>query len=100
MPSAQAKKKADRKKAQEKERMAKLLGKKAADDDLESEARGGTPVSQDPVEDLVEDLSLLNSRATAGVLSSHGLSADIHIHNFSMTFHGKVSYRSCPSTLC
>lgn len=70
--------------------MAKLLGKKAADDDLESEARGGTPVSQDPVEDLVEDLSLLNSRATAGVLSSHGLSADIHIHNFSMTFHGKV----------
>merc|ERR1712226_1052447 len=32
----------------------------------------------------------LNQRGTSGVLSSHPLSADIHIHNFSMTFHGKV----------
>ena len=44
------------------------------------------------VEDVQEDLARLNARGTAGVLSSHALSADVHIHNFSMTFHGKVSY--------
>ena len=45
----------------------------------------------DQVADEVEkvNLSELNARGTAGVLSSPALSADVHIHNFSMTFHGK-----------
>jgi hypothetical protein len=37
-----------------------------------------------------EEMAKLNMRGTTGVLASNMLSADIHIHNFSMTFHGKV----------
>jgi len=84
MPSAQQKKRAEKKKQAEKERMAKKNNKKidenAEDADVEKLA--------DEVEEV--DLASLNARGTAGVLASHSLSADIHIHNFSMTFHGKV----------
>ena len=84
MPSAQQKKRAEKKKQAEKERMAKKNNKKidenAEDADVEKLA--------DEVEEV--DLASLNARGTAGVLASHSLSDDIHIHNFSMTFHGKV----------
>ena len=84
MPSAQQKKRAEKKKQAEKERMAKKNNKKidenAEDADVEKLA--------EEVEEV--DLASLNARGTAGVLASHSLSADIHIHNFSMTFHGKV----------
>ena len=45
----------------------------------------------DEVTDKMEkvDMAELNARGTAGVLSSPILSADVHIHNFSMTFHGR-----------
>jgi len=84
MPSAQQKKRAEKKKQAEKERMAKLNNKKndgADDGDAEVDK-----VAAD-VEEI--DLANLNARGTSGVLASHSLSADIHIHNFSMTFHGK-----------
>lgn len=83
MPSAQAKKRAERKKQQEKERMAKATGKKEEDGE-------DTPAEEAQIEEITQDVSMLNQRGTSGVLSSHPLSADIHIHNFSMTFHGKV----------
>ena len=87
MPSAQQKKRAEKKKQAEKERMAKKNNKKI-DEDADAE-----------VEKLAEeveegDLASLNARGTAGVLASHSLSADIHIHNFSMTFHGKVCWNN------
>lgn len=85
MPSAQALKRAAKKKQQEKERMAKQNGKKVDTTAAESTSQG-----KEEIEEISADLKNLNSRATAGVLSSHPLSADIHIHNFSMTFHGKV----------
>lgn len=83
MPSAQQKKRAEKKKQAEKERMAKLNNKK--NDNAEDEEVNKLA---EEVEDV--DLASLNARGTAGVLASHSLSADIHIHNFSMTFHGKV----------
>ena len=87
MPSAQQKKRAEKKKQAERERMAKKNNKKVED----------TPEGDDEVDKLAEevedvDLASLNARGTAGVLASHALSADIHIHNFSMTFHGKVGF--------
>ena len=85
MPSAQAKKRAERKKQQEKERMAKATGKKEEDGE-------DTPAEEAQIEEITQDVSMLNQRGTSGVLSSHPLSADIHIHNFSMTFHGKVRF--------
>ena len=88
MPSAQQKKRAEKKKQAEKERMAKKNNKK---DDAEGAADAEVDKIADEVEDV--DLASLNARGTAGVLASHALSADIHIHNFSMTFHGKVIYR-------
>lgn len=84
MPSAQAKKRAEAKKKAEKDRMAKKTGKK------EEEKEEEKPKVDAGVEDVTEDMANLNQRGTSGVLSSHPLSADIHIHNFSMTFHGKV----------
>ena len=87
MPSAQAKKRAEAKKKAEKERMAKKTGKKEEE-----------KVEEKPevaVEEVTEDLAKLNQRGTSGVLSSHPLSADIHIHNFSMTFHGRVGAFEC-----
>jgi len=84
MPSAQQKKRAEKKKQAEKERMAKKNNKK---DDAEGAADAEVDKIADEVEDI--DLASLNARGTAGVLASHALSADIHIHNFSMTFHGK-----------
>ena len=88
MPSAQQKKRAEKKKQAERERMAKKNNKKVED----------TPEGDDEVDKLAEeveevDLASLNARGTAGVLASHALSADIHIHNFSMTFHGKVGFQ-------
>jgi len=62
--------------------MAKKNNKKESDEpenDVEKVA--------EKVEEV--DLEELNARATAGVLSSPLLSADVHIHNFSMTFHGR-----------
>ena len=85
MPSAQAKKRAERKKQQEKERMAKQTGKKE-----EENSEQPAVEEQKAVDDVAVDLAKLNARGTSGVLSSHPLSADVHIHNFSMTFHGKV----------
>ena len=92
MPSAQQKKRAEKKKQAEKERMAKKNNKKVED----------TPEGDAEVDKLAEeveevDLASLNARGTAGVLASHALSADIHIHNFSMTFHGKVCPQKSPS---
>ena len=83
MPSAQQKKRAEKKKQAEKERMAKKNNKKI-DEDADAEVEK----LAEEVEEV--DLASLNARGTAGVLASHSLSADIHIHNFSMTFHGKV----------
>ena len=85
MPSAQQKKRAEKKKQAEKERMAKKNNKKI--DDTE-DADAEVEKLAEEVEEV--DLASLNARGTAGVLASHALSADIHIHNFSMTFHGKV----------
>jgi len=84
MPSAQQKKRAEKKKQAEKERMAKKNNKKI--DDTE-DADAEVEKLAEEVEEV--DLASLNARGTAGVLASHALSADIHIHNFSMTFHGK-----------
>ena len=94
MPSAQQKKRAEKKKQAERERMAKKNNKKVEDN----------PEGDDEVDKLAEeveevDLASLNARGTAGVLASHALSADIHIHNFSMTFHGKVKFRVSSSGL-
>ena len=86
MPSAQQKKRAEKKKQAEKERMAKKNNKKI--DDTE-DADAEVEKLAEEVEEV--DLASLNARGTAGVLASHALSADIHIHNFSMTFHGKVN---------
>lgn len=85
MPSAQQKKRAEKKKQAEKERMAKKNNKKI-DEDADAEVEK----LAEEVEEV--DLASLNARGTAGVLASHSLSADIHIHNFSMTFHGKVCW--------
>jgi len=65
--------------------MAKKNNKKATDEPEE------TGSNVDEVADKLEktDLAELNARGTAGVLSSPILSADVHIHNFSMTFHGR-----------
>lgn len=84
MPSAQQKKRADKKKQADKERMAKKNNKKI-DDTVDEDAE----VKQLAEEVEEVDLSNLNARGTTGVLTSHSMSADIHIHNFSMTFHGK-----------
>ena len=83
MPSAQQKKRAEKKKQAEKERMAKKNNKKEDDD---------ATAAVEEVAEEVDDINIaeLNQRATAGVLASHELSADVHIHNFSMTYHGKV----------
>ena len=86
MPSAQQKKRAEKKKQAEKERMAKKNNKKI--DENAEDADADVEKLSDEVEEV--DLASLNARGTAGVLASHSLSADIHIHNFSMTFHGKV----------
>ena len=86
MPSAQQKKRAEKKKQAEKERMAKKNNKKI--DENAEDADADVEKLADEVEEV--DLASLNARGTAGVLASHSLSADIHIHNFSMTFHGKV----------
>lgn len=85
MPSAQQKKRAEKKKQAEKERMA-LKNNKKIDENADAEV--------DKLAEEVEevDIASLNARGTAGVLASHSLSADIHIHNFSMTFHGKVCW--------
>ena len=85
MPSAQQKKRAEKKKQAEKERMAKKNNKKI---DENGDADAEVEKLAEEVEEV--DLASLNARGTAGVLASHSLSADIHIHNFSMTFHGKV----------
>lgn len=87
MPSAQQKKRAEKKKQAEKERMAKKNNKKI-DEDADAEVEK----LAEEVEEV--DLASLNARGTAGVLASHSLSADIHIHNFSMTFHGKVCWNN------
>jgi len=87
MPSAAAKKKADRKKALDKERMAKKLGKKEGEEE-QVEAVAVEKVC--PVGKITENVKELNARSTAGVLSSPALGADIHIHNFTMSFHGNV----------
>ena len=89
MPSAAAKKKADRKKALDKERMAKKLGKKEGEEE-QVEAVAVEKVC--PVGKITENVKELNARSTAGVLSSPALGADIHIHNFTMSFHGNVSF--------
>lgn len=86
MPSAQQKKRAEKKKQAEKERMAKKNNKKI--DENAEDADADVEKLAEEVEEI--DLASLNARGTAGVLASHALSADIHIHNFSMTFHGKV----------
>jgi len=86
MPSASAKKKAAKKKAAEKDRVAAINNKK----EVAEPEDAAKPAANDKVEEVTEDLKNLNARATAGVLSSPALSADIHIHNFSMTYHGKV----------
>jgi ATP-binding cassette, subfamily F, member 2 len=89
MPSAAAKKKADRKKALEKERMAKKLGKVEGKEEPEEAVEEGKVC---PVGKITEDVKELNARSTAGVLSSPALGADIHIHNFTMSFHGNVRF--------
>ena len=86
MPSAQQKKRAEKKKQAERERMAKKNNKKETEEDDEAADVNDVTAQLDEV-----DIKELNQRGTAGVLASHELSADIHIHNFSMTFHGKVS---------
>ena len=88
MPSAQQKKRAEKKKQAEKERMAKKNNKKI--DENAEDADADVEKLAEEVEEV--DLASLNARGTAGVLASHSLSADIHIHNFSMTFHGKVCW--------
>ena len=90
MPSAAAKKKAERKKQLEKERMAKKLGKKEEDEVEPVEAEGEEKVC--PVGKITKGVQEINARSTAGVLSSPALGADIHIHNFTLTFHGHVSF--------
>ena len=61
-------------------------------------------VDEEEVEKVAEEveekvnLADLNQRGTAGVLSSPALSADVHIHNFSMTFHGKVIMKKLSRT--
>lgn len=83
MPSAQQKQRAAKKKQLEKERMAKKNNKKVTDEPEEANVEEVT----DKMEKV--DMAELNARGTAGVLSSPILSADVHIHNFSMTFHGR-----------
>merc|ERR1712176_1111393 len=63
--------------------MAKKNNKKVTDEPEDKDV--------EKVTEKVEEVNLaeLNARGTAGVLSSPVLSADVHIHNFSMTFHGK-----------
>ena len=68
--------------------MAKKLGKK---DDEEEEPETQEEEKVCPVGKVTEKVAELNARGTSGVLSSPALSADIHIHNFTMSFHGKVS---------
>jgi len=84
MPSAQQLKRAAKKKQQDKERIAKMNNKKEVDEE-------DTTPQVDKVADKLEkvDIDDLNARATTGVLSSPLGSSDIHIHNFSMTFHGR-----------
>ena len=81
MPSASAKRKADKKRLKDKQRVAPKG--KLVDEEIVAE-------NGDDVTKITEDIKTLNARATSGVLSSHQLSADVHIHNFSLTFHGKV----------
>merc|ERR1712212_1408509 len=74
-----------KKKQQERERMAKKNNKKEDEGDGEEDAEVVKVAKA--VEEV--DIKDVNQRGTAGVLASHELSADVHIHNFSMTFHGK-----------
>jgi len=41
-----------------------------------------------------------DARSCTGVLASHPISSDLHIHNYSCTYHGQVSLLSCDFALC
>lgn len=78
MPSEAAKRRA----AKKKDAARKKPGKK-------QESNDDTNASVDQVKNGVEKLAI-SSRSCTGVLASHPLSTDLHIHNYSCTFHGQV----------
>nr|XP_039255679.1 ATP-binding cassette sub-family F member 2-like isoform X2 [Styela clava] len=77
MPSEAAKRRA----AKKKEASKKKPVKKTQNENGNGDVNG--------LNTEVENLSL-SSRSCTGVLASHPLATDLHIHNYSCTFHGQV----------
>jgi len=86
MPSAAAKKRAAKKKEAAKSRQRP------------KNAQANTDEKADPVEAAANEVKDINleqqtkpeSWSCTGVLASHPFSSDLHIHNYSCTFHGQV----------
>jgi len=80
MPSEAAKRRAAKKKE-----LAKL---KANNQKASSKPKNGVEEVTNGVEDIQID-----KWACTGVLASHPISSDLHIHNYSCTFHGQVLFQ-------
>lgn len=82
MPSEAAKKRAQKKRDAQKNK-----GKPAASKAKEEQPSNGV----DQVTEEVAEIKL-DKWSCTGVLASHPISADLHIHNYSCTFHGQVLF--------